>query len=91
MPDDDTLAGSPTTLAPGRFIVGTPDDCLEQLLAWRRVGIDHFLFRCHWSGMPIDTAQRTLRLLSDHVLPILRQPETRQPQASRKPKEHTDG
>ena len=42
-------------LEQGRFIIGSPEDCLEQLLPWRdRPGVDHFIFRTDWIGLPAD-------------------------------------
>jgi alkanesulfonate monooxygenase SsuD/methylene tetrahydromethanopterin reductase-like flavin-dependent oxidoreductase (luciferase family) len=44
---------------------GTPDDCLDQLLSWRDdLGVDHFIFRTFWSGMPVETALKSMDLLS---------------------------
>lgn len=55
-----------------RFVIGTPDDCLRQLLPWRdQLGVDHFIFRGHWSGMPLEHAMSSLRLLADEVVPEL--------------------
>ncbi len=56
-----------------RFVLGTPDDCITQLLPWRqKLGVDHFIFRSHWAGMPVEDTLSSVRLLNDHVLPALR-------------------
>lgn len=56
-----------------RFVVGTPEDCPRQLLPWRdHLGVDHFIFRCHWSGTPTAVALRTQELLTREVIPELR-------------------
>lgn len=56
-----------------RFIIGTPDDCLEQLMPWRdKLGVDHFIFRTYWSGMPIENGLHSMDMLSRHVIPVLR-------------------
>ena len=61
-------------LEEGRFIIGSPEDCIRQLLPWRQeLGIDHFVLRTTWSGMPVNQALKSMRLLSDEVLPVLRQ------------------
>ena len=36
------------------------------------MGINHFIFRTHWAGMPLSTALQSLRLISDELLPELR-------------------
>ena len=57
-----------------RFVIGTPDDCVDQLLGWRDdLGVNHFIFRPFWSGMPVETALESMDLLSREVLPALRQ------------------
>lgn len=61
-------------LARGRFVVGTPDECLEKLLPWRdRLGVDHFIFRTDWVGMPVDTVLSSIDLLQREVIPVLRE------------------
>ena len=57
-----------------RFIIGSPDDCLQQLLPWRdELGLNYFVLRTHWSGMPVETALDSMELLSREVIPVLRQ------------------
>lgn len=56
-----------------RFIIGTPDDCLRALLPLRDdLGIDHFIFRSHWSGMPVEHSLASIELLAREVVPVLR-------------------
>jgi alkanesulfonate monooxygenase SsuD/methylene tetrahydromethanopterin reductase-like flavin-dependent oxidoreductase (luciferase family) len=62
-------------LSQGRFVVGTPDDCLAALLPMRdAMGVDHFVLRCHWSGMPEEVSLASMELLSREVLGELRRP-----------------
>ena len=69
---DDFRAGF-DELSRDRFIIGTPDDCLEKLLPWRdQVGVDHFIFRTDWVGMPVQTALQSVDLLDREVVPVLR-------------------
>ena len=73
LPGDEDFRVGFEELAEGRFIVGTPDDCLEKLLPWRdRLGVDHFIFRTDWVGMPVDTALQSVDLLNREVVPVLR-------------------
>jgi alkanesulfonate monooxygenase SsuD/methylene tetrahydromethanopterin reductase-like flavin-dependent oxidoreductase (luciferase family) len=56
-----------------RFIVGSPEDCLSELRAWRdEVGVDHFILRTEWAGMPSELAMRSLELLTDEVVPAFK-------------------
>lgn len=73
MPDRESFRLPYSELAEGRFMVGTPDDCLEQLLPWRdQLGVNHFLFRTDWVGMPLESAQASVDLLAREVVPVLR-------------------
>lgn len=73
MPDRESFDIPYEQLARGRFVVGSPDDCLEALLPWReRLGINHFIFRTHWAGMPIESSIDSLNLLAREVAPVLR-------------------
>ena len=74
MPSGDSLDRPVEDLVDQRFIVGSPDDCLSELRAWRdEVGVNHFILRTEWSGMPFELAQRSLRLLAEDVIPRLRE------------------
>lgn len=72
LPDDETFALPFEELLADRFVLGTPDDCLEQLAPWRELGVDTFVIRSHWPGMPVGDALSSLRLFTDEVLPALR-------------------
>ena len=72
LPADETFELPFEQLLQERFVIGTPDDCLGQLLAWRdELGVDHFIFRPFWSGMPVDTALESMDLLSREIVPVL--------------------
>lgn len=72
LPEDVSFEMAYGDLASQRFIVGSPEDCLEQLLPWRdEVGVDHFIFRTHWSGMPVEDAESSIDLLTREVIPVL--------------------
>lgn len=73
LPPEETFDLPFERLLQDRFVIGTPDDCLDQLLSWRDdLGVDHFIFRPFWSGMPVDTAIESMDLLSREVVPALR-------------------
>jgi alkanesulfonate monooxygenase SsuD/methylene tetrahydromethanopterin reductase-like flavin-dependent oxidoreductase (luciferase family) len=74
LPPDETFDLPFERLRQDRFVIGTPDDCLDQLLSWRDdLGVDHFIFRPFWSGMPVETALESMDMLSREVMPALRQ------------------
>ncbi len=53
-------------------IVGTPDDCLQQVAELQRLtGVDHLATEFAFGGMPHEQAERNMRLFADRVLPVL--------------------
>jgi alkanesulfonate monooxygenase SsuD/methylene tetrahydromethanopterin reductase-like flavin-dependent oxidoreductase (luciferase family) len=53
-------------------IVGTPDECLEQVAELRRLtGVDHLVSEFAFGGMPHEQAERNMRLFADRVMPVL--------------------
>jgi alkanesulfonate monooxygenase SsuD/methylene tetrahydromethanopterin reductase-like flavin-dependent oxidoreductase (luciferase family) len=72
LPDHDSFIRPLDDLTSDRFVLGSPEECLSELLDWRdQLGVDHFVIRTDWAGMPIEVAMGSLRLLTDEVLPIL--------------------
>lgn len=54
-------------------IVGTPSDCVEQLLELRRhTGTEHVVFEVSYGGLPRLSAEANLRLLAAELLPVMR-------------------
>ena len=73
MPSDDSLERPVTELVDERFVVGSPQDCVDELSRWRdEVGVTYFILRTEWSGMPFDLTMRSLDLLTSEVIPQLR-------------------
>jgi alkanesulfonate monooxygenase SsuD/methylene tetrahydromethanopterin reductase-like flavin-dependent oxidoreductase (luciferase family) len=73
MPDHESFDIPYEELARERFVVGSPEDCVEALLPWRNeLGIDHLVLRTHWAGMPVEHAAESIELLAGEVLPALR-------------------
>src|SRR5262249_51221058 len=53
-------------------IVGTPDECLQQLAELRRLtGVDHLVTEFAFGGMPHEEAELNMRLFADRVMPVL--------------------
>jgi alkanesulfonate monooxygenase SsuD/methylene tetrahydromethanopterin reductase-like flavin-dependent oxidoreductase (luciferase family) len=53
-------------------VVGTPDDCIQQLGELRRLtGLDHLVTEFSFGGLPHDEAELNMRLFADRVLPVL--------------------
>src|SRR5215470_7663698 len=53
-------------------VVGTPDDCLQQIAELRRLtGTDHLVTEFGFGGMPHEDAELNMRLFADRVMPVL--------------------
>jgi alkanesulfonate monooxygenase SsuD/methylene tetrahydromethanopterin reductase-like flavin-dependent oxidoreductase (luciferase family) len=53
-------------------VVGTPDDCLQQLAELRRLtGVDHLVTEFGYGGMPHEQAELNMRLFAERVVPVL--------------------
>jgi alkanesulfonate monooxygenase SsuD/methylene tetrahydromethanopterin reductase-like flavin-dependent oxidoreductase (luciferase family) len=53
-------------------IVGTPDDCLQQIAELRALtGMDHLITEFSFGGMPHEEAELNMRLFADRVMPVL--------------------
>ena len=53
-------------------VVGTPDECLQQLAELRRLtGLDHLVTEFGFGGMPHEQAEQSMRLFADRVVPVL--------------------
>ncbi len=53
-------------------IVGTPDDCLQQIAELHRLtGMSHLITEFGYGGMPHDQSELNMRLFADRVMPVL--------------------
>jgi alkanesulfonate monooxygenase SsuD/methylene tetrahydromethanopterin reductase-like flavin-dependent oxidoreductase (luciferase family) len=62
-----------------RFLVGTPDDCVDKILEIRqRYGVTDLACRVHWAGLPWAQVARTIELFAREVVPAVREAVARQ-------------
>ena len=72
MPEHERINKSFDELVKDRFVIGTPEDCWNQLQPYiKELGITHFVFRTHFLGMPLSHALASMRLMSEELLPAL--------------------
>ncbi|MFD1714900.1 LLM class flavin-dependent oxidoreductase [Amnibacterium flavum] len=70
---DQSLAGPVDEVGRDRFIVGSPETVLAGLRSFRdTIGVDEFILRTDWPGMPVGDSLRSMDLLAREVLPVLR-------------------
>lgn len=73
LPGGDSFRRPLEALLRDRFVLGSPEECWEQLRpCWERVGANVLVLRTHWSGLPVADALGSMRLISDELLPALR-------------------
>ncbi len=73
MPEDESFDKDFDELTRDRFVLGSPEECFEQLRPyWQEIGVNHLIFRTHWAGMPVQTALESMQLISRELLPELR-------------------
>ena len=75
MPSDDSGLGQEfTSLIGDRFLIGSPDEVAEQMIALnRRMGVNHIVMSTEWAGMPESLATETIEMIATEVFPRVRQ------------------
>ena len=71
LPGQPSFETSFAELAAGRFIVGSPEDCVRELRRFFELGVSDCHLRMVWSGMPVELAERSLELFAREVRPAL--------------------
>jgi alkanesulfonate monooxygenase SsuD/methylene tetrahydromethanopterin reductase-like flavin-dependent oxidoreductase (luciferase family) len=70
---DASVATDLDRLMADRFIIGGPDQCIEQVRRFvERYGMTHLICRTFFPGMPHAHIMRTLELIAKHVAPAFR-------------------
>lgn len=55
------------------FVIGSPDDCVQQLAEFRdQTSTQHLIMRIQWPGSSHEDAMRTIQLAGESVIPALR-------------------
>jgi len=55
-----------------KFVIGTPEECVEQLRVYEDLGVDHIVLRVQFPGQPQESTLRCLERLGDEVIPKFR-------------------
>lgn len=72
MPGEEDFTQSFDELSEGRFIVGSPDDVIEDLTKFKDIGVTHASLRFGWPGTPKAVVESAIRLAAKEVLPALK-------------------
>jgi alkanesulfonate monooxygenase SsuD/methylene tetrahydromethanopterin reductase-like flavin-dependent oxidoreductase (luciferase family) len=66
---DDPLAGEFDELLRDRFVLGSPEECLEELARYEeRLGVTEVIVRVQWAGMPQAQALRAIETIGDTLI-----------------------
>jgi alkanesulfonate monooxygenase SsuD/methylene tetrahydromethanopterin reductase-like flavin-dependent oxidoreductase (luciferase family) len=55
-----------------KFVLGSPNDCIEQLREYEALGVDQIYLRCQFPGQPQDVTLGTLERFGTKVMPAFR-------------------
>ena len=73
MPWEKRFTSGIAELAPGRYILGDPDECIKQIKVYRdRLGVNFMVLRVQWPGMSNERAIQAIELLGRHIIPAFR-------------------
>ena len=75
LPGDDRGLGQDfDKLIGDRFLIGSPAEVAEQIIAiHRRLGVNHLVMSTEWAGMPESLAIETIDMIAKEVFPLVRQ------------------
>jgi alkanesulfonate monooxygenase SsuD/methylene tetrahydromethanopterin reductase-like flavin-dependent oxidoreductase (luciferase family) len=52
-----------------KFVIGSPEECIEELRTYEELGVDHILIRCQFPGQSQASALRCLERFGEEVIP----------------------
>lgn len=52
-----------------KFVLGSPDECIEQLREYEDLGVDQIYLRCQFPGQPQDVTLETFERFGEEVMP----------------------
>lgn len=55
-----------------KFVIGTPEECIEQFRAYEDMGVDHVVLRVQFPGQSQESTLHCLERLGDEVIPAFR-------------------
>ncbi len=75
MPEgDNDLSLTFDDLARDRFLIGSPDEVTEQIVALhRRTGANHIIASMQWPGTPLNATMDSMQMLAEEVFPRVQQ------------------
>ena len=72
LPPGDRFESEFEDLAADRFVLGNPQECIEEIRRYEELGFNYFIIDYHWLDLDDATALSTLRLFGEQVMPAFR-------------------
>ena len=69
LPEADRIDVSFDRVLEGRFIIGSPADCIDEIKRYQELGVEELILRCQWPGMPNQDSLRAVELFGKEVMP----------------------
>ena len=74
LPGNESFSVPYQDLARDRFLLGSPNDVVQEMLRYRdELGVNYLIFRMQWPGMGQEQALRQIELMARDVLPRVKQ------------------
>ena len=71
---DNALIGGFDELLRGRFVIGSPAEVADEMIAiGRTLGVNHLIMSIQWAGMPQGLVLETMAMLAEEVFPKVRE------------------
>jgi alkanesulfonate monooxygenase SsuD/methylene tetrahydromethanopterin reductase-like flavin-dependent oxidoreductase (luciferase family) len=55
-----------------KFIIGSPEDCIEQIRTYEELGVDQIVIRCQFPGQPQEPTLQCLERFGEEVIPAFK-------------------
>ena len=69
LPESDRIDVDFDRVLEGRFIIGSPAECIAEVEKYATLGVEEIIVRCQWPGMDGELAVEALRLFGRDVMP----------------------
>ncbi len=69
LPEADRIDVPFEQVLDGRFIIGSPEECIEEIHKYQEQGVEELILRSQWPGMEGDVTTKSLRLFAEKVMP----------------------
>jgi alkanesulfonate monooxygenase SsuD/methylene tetrahydromethanopterin reductase-like flavin-dependent oxidoreductase (luciferase family) len=69
LPEADRIDVPFEQVLEGRFVIGSPEECLAEIRKYQAIGVQELIMRCQWPGLSTEDSLRAIQLFGQAVLP----------------------